>query len=136
MKIILFSILCLLVTSCDNNPMSPEPHISYLDVYLSEGVDENGFHHIPYTGSTYHTVYYQTLPQERVFWSSPDEFSISWMWQEFEQPIINYSTYADEWGNGQQLMYVSQEHIGDTLMVFGYVNAITWDYLYVIIDDN
>ena len=116
--------------------MSPEPYISYLDVYLSEDVDENGFHHIPYTGSTYHTVYYQTLPQERVFWSSPDEFSITWMWQEFVQPIINYSTYADEWGNGQQLMYVSQEHIGDTLMVFGYVNAITWDYLYVIIDDN
>jgi hypothetical protein len=131
-RLILFSIVCLLVTSCDNNPMAPD--LSFLSISLEETPDENGYYHLTYTGTSYHSVYYQTMPEERVYWTSPDEFSISWNGFEFEQPIISYSTYADEWGSGQQLFYMGEEHIGDTLMVFGYVNAIAWDYLYFIID--
>lgn len=132
-QVILFSIVCLFLTSCDDsNPMTPD--LSFLSISLQETADENGYYHIQYTGSTYHSVEYQTIPNERVYWTSPDEFSVDWMGHSFEQPIINYSTYADEWGNGQQLFYVSYEDVGDTLMVFGYVNAIAWDYLYFIID--
>ena len=134
LRMIIFGIVCLFLTSCDDgNPMAPD--LSFLSIDIQETADENGYYHIQYVGSTYHSVQYQTMPNERVYWTSPDEFSISWMGHTFEQPIINYSTYADEWGNGQQLFYVSQEHIGDTLMVFGYVNAIAWDYLYIIIDE-
>ena len=135
LRMIIFGIVCLFLTSCDgDNPMAPD--LSFLSITLQEAPDENGYYHIQYTGSTYHSVYYQTMPNERVYWSSPDEFSVDWMGHTFEQPIINYSTYADEWGYGQQLFYMSPEHIGDTLMVFGYVNAIAWDYLYFIIESD
>ena len=125
-------VLALFLVGCDDNPMLPD--LSFVDIYLQESPDENGYYHIEYTGTTYHSVYYQTMPNERVFWGSPDNFTTEWMWEEFETPIINYSTYADEWGNGQQLFYVDSESIGDTLMIYGYVNNIAWDYLYFVIE--
>jgi len=133
-RIILFSIISLLVTSCDDgsNPILPEP--SFLNIYLEDDLDENGYYHVNYNDMNYHSVDYQTLPNERVFWTSPNEFSIDWMWQEFEQPIVSYSTYADEIGIGQQLFYIDETMVGDTLMIFGYVNELAWDYLYFIVE--
>ncbi len=124
--------LALFLVGCDDNPMLPD--LSFVDIYLQESPDENGYYHIEYTGTTYHSVHYQTMPNERVFWGSPDNFTTEWMWEEFETPIISYSTYADEWGNGQQLFYIDSESIGDTLMIYGYVNNIAWDYLYFVIE--
>ncbi len=125
-------ILALFLVGCDDNPMLPD--LSFVDIYLQESPDENGYYHIEYNGTTYHSVQYQTMPNERVYWGSPDNFTTDWMWEEFETPIISNSTYADEWGNGQQLFYVNSESIGDTLMIYGYVNNIAWDYLYFVIE--
>jgi len=51
----------------------------------------------------------------RVFWSSDDFFTMIYWGREYHYPVINYSTYSDDEGSGQQLFYVYQQHIGDTL---------------------
>ena len=56
--------------------------------------DSNGYYHIDYNGTTYEHVYYQTTPDQRVFWGSEDTFTIDWMFNTYEEPIINYSTYV------------------------------------------
>ena len=129
---IFFMTMLIMLTGCTKEIPTLLDHDFEIDARLD--ADENGYYHIEYTGTTYHSVYYQTMPNERVFWGSPDNFTTEWMWEEFETPIISYSTYADEWGNGQQLFYIDSESIGDTLMIYGYVNNIAWDYLYFVIE--
>tara|TARA_B100000214_G_scaffold370481_1_gene345202 strand:- start:159 stop:551 length:393 start_codon:yes stop_codon:yes gene_type:complete len=130
MKFILL-ILTLLFVGCDN-PLEPE--ITFLNIYLDSEKDSNGYYHIDYNGTTYKHVYYQTTPNQRVRWGSEDTFSIDWMFNTYEEPIINYSTYADEWGSGQQLFYLDSEAVGDTMMIVGYINEVAWDYLYFILE--
>ena len=130
MKFIL-SILILLLVGCDN-PLEPE--ITFLSIHLDSEKDSNGYYHIDYNGTTYKHVYYQTTPNQRVYWGSEDTFSIDWMFNTYEEPIINYSTYADDWGSGQQLFYLDSEAVGDTMMIVGYINEIAWDYLYFILE--
>ena len=115
MKFILL-ILTLLFVGCDN-PLEPE--ITFLNIYLDSEKDSNGYYHIDYNGTTYKHVYYQTTPNQRVRWGSEDTFSIDWMFNTYEEPIINYSTYADDW---------------DTMMIVGYINEVAWDYLYFILE--
>jgi hypothetical protein len=55
------------------------------------------------------------------------------MFNTYEEPIINYSTYSNQYGEGQQLFYLNQEAIGDTMVIVGYINENVWDYLYFII---
>ena len=130
MKFILL-ILTLLFVGCDN-PLEPE--ITFLNIYLDSEKDSNGYYHIDYNGTTYKHVYYQTTPNQRVYWGSEDTFSIDWMFNTYEEPIINYSTYADDWGSGQQLFYLDSEAVGDTMMIVGYINEVAWDYLYFILE--
>ena len=101
---------------------------------MNSEVDSNGYYHIDYDGTTYGYVYYQTTPNQRVYWGSEDTFSINWMFNVYEEPIINYSTYANQYGGGQQLFYLSEDAVGDTLMIVGYINETTWDYLYFILE--
>ena len=130
MKFILI-VLTLLLVGCDN-PLEPE--FTFLDIHLDSEKDSNGYYHIDYNGTTYEHVYYQTTPNQRVRWGSEDTFSIDWMFNTYEEPIINYSTYADDYGSGQQLFYLDSEAVGDTLMIVGYINEIAWDYLYFILE--
>ena len=130
MKFVL-SVLILLLVGCDN-PLEPE--FTFLSIHLDSEKDSNGYYHIDYNGTTYEHVYYQTTPNQRVRWGSEDTFSIDWMFNTYEEPIINYSTYADDWGSGQQLFYLDSEAVGDTMMIVGYINEIAWDYLYFILE--
>ena len=134
MKKILLILSILLLCSCENDILGV--NFEYLDIWLDEEIDNNGYYHIEYDGNNYDTVYFLSDGYERVYWNSPNGFFVYWNNQVFEQPIVNYSTYADEWGNGQQLFYLDNTQIGDTLMIFGYVSSETWDYLYFILEDN
>ncbi len=102
--------------------------------------DSSGYFHFPYspTGtsqSDYGTVKYTTaLPTTRVFWESPDSFFVYYMYQWIGEPIINYSTYSGSDGEGQQLFYVYSNFIGDTLTIYGYINADTVDSVFVIVE--
>ena len=70
--------------------------------------------------SSYAHIKYETEPMERVFWTSPDFFTMIYWGKEFHYPIVNYSTYSDgNTGIGTQLCYIYQDHIGDTLDIIG-----------------
>ena len=108
---------------------------TFLDIHLGDNaIDDNGYHRIEYTGTTYHHVYYRTDPNQRVFWDSPDSFDVMWQGRIFTQPIINYSTYANEYGDGTQLFYLAEDNVGDTLMIYGYVDNLAHDYIYIIVE--
>tara|TARA_Y100001963_G_C6420277_1_gene282391 strand:- start:83 stop:481 length:399 start_codon:yes stop_codon:yes gene_type:complete len=132
MKFILI-ILTLLLFSCDDNPLID---FRFLDIYLQDEIDENGYYHIEY-GNSYHHVYTFTEPYERIKWGTNSYFYVEdWMGNLYEEPIIQYSIYADEYGNGQQIFALYDAEPGDTLMIYGYINFTIYDYLYLIIDEE
>ena len=120
-KIILI-LITLLLTSCDNNIMTPQTEEGYLSLHMNTDTDNNGFYLVDYPDwevHSYTSVQYETLPYTRVFWTSEDTFTAEHWGQEIIEPIINFSTYSDDNGLGQQMIYLYQDFIGDTLMVYG-----------------
>jgi hypothetical protein len=113
-------ILSLLLISCDNNVLTPDT--GYLDLHMSGNQDENGFYTFDYPdlqSNSYTAVYYETLPYTRVFWTSVDSFTVYHWGEEITEPIINFSTFSNGDGTGQQMIYLYPDFIGDTLMVYG-----------------
>ena len=128
---------------CDNMSESCIDIHSVFKQFDALAMDSNGYYHFSYnpTGqseSDYGTVYYMTTdPVTRVGWFSPDSFYIYHMGQIFWEPVINYSTYSGDDGEGQQLFYVNPTLIGDTLDIYGYYYYYPEiiDSVKVIIDD-
>ncbi len=140
-RIILFSIVCLFLTSCEESILGPD--FQYLSIYLDvendnlvSYKDDNGYYHIEYEPNAVYYVKYESMPNDRVFWHSPDDFSVEWMGSNFEYPIINYSTYANDYGTGAQLYYLDNTMIGDTLSIFGYLDYTMYSGLVLIVEDN
>ena len=126
-RMILSVILIFLMIGCsDNNPMAPDngPDYGtrYLEIYSTETQDKNGYYHYPYSGYNYGSIYFQTTPTTLVGWTSPDEFCIQFFEELICEPVINYQTYSDEYGQGQQNFYMSEEFVGDTLNLIGYLD--------------
>ena len=143
MKFILI-ILTLLLTGCSDdscimgcwNWEEESDLFRYLDIYLEDEIDSNGYYHIE-SGGSYHSVYTLSEPYERVKWGTDSHFYIEdHLGNTYEEPIIQYSTYADEYGNGQQIFALYDAEPGDTLMIYGYINFTIYDYLYLIIDEE
>ena len=65
---------------------------------------------------------YDTLPMTRVFWFSPDSFTVYHMGFPITEPIVNFSTYAGSDSTGQTFIYLQQAFLGDTLSITGYIN--------------
>ena len=143
LRIILFSIVCLFLTSCNDDILGPSLNFQYVEIYLDTNHDElvmyqeeNGMYHLEYEANAVYRVHYNTTPNNRVFWHSPDDFYTEWMGQNYAYPIINYSTYADGWGEGIQLFYIDNTMIGDTLSIIGYLDYLIWDGLMFVVEDN
>lgn len=68
---------------------------------------------------SYHKVTYKTNVLDYVSWSSPDSFKVVFMGRTFIEPIIRYSTYPNEYGEGQQMIYISESHRNTTLTISG-----------------
>ena len=114
--------------------------------------DTSGYYHftyIPtgnYSNSDYGTVKYSNeIPVTRTFWESPDSFWVFHQNQWIGTPIIDNSTYSDDDGYGQQLFYIYEPFIGDTLSIYGYIchentfgdcssNYLVKDSVFVIIE--
>mgnify|MGYP001219292776 FL=1 len=131
--IILSLILGLFTIGCENS-MGPEIDDEFLDVYSTEQIDKNGYYHYPYTGFNYGSIYFETTPMTLVGWTSPDEFCIQFFDELICEPVINYQTYSREDGSGQQNFYMSEEFIGDTLNLVGYLNTEIVTEIKVIIE--
>ena len=136
-------ILSFLTMGCDydsllnSNTIKPDSYSSPFRLYMDYEVDQNGFYHKTYpTGSTssYGKVFVETLPIKRVFWSSPNMFETYYQEQWFSTPIIQYSTFSSSDGIGQQLFYIYEKFIGDTLTIIGGLSDNSWDYVQIIID--
>ena len=116
--------ILLLIYSCGkNNITSPQdtPPSTALELY-TEYDYEDGYYRLQYplnATSSYGRVHYNTEPITRVFWTSTDSFTFIYWGQEITEPVINYSTYSDADGEGQQLFYLYPQHIGDTLDLYG-----------------
>ncbi len=113
--------------------------------------DANGYYHFTYipTGnydSDYGTVkYFNEIPVTRTFWESPDSFWVYHQNQWIGTPIIDNSTYSGDDGYGQQLFYIYEPFVGDTLSIYGYIchennfgdcssNYLVKDSVFVIIE--
>ena len=115
-------ILILLLIGCSDYNSEREP--SSLSVYMDLPV-VNGYYVYDYPNelvNSYTSVRYNTDEITRVFWTSSDSFTIEHQGYPITEPIINYSTYSDNNGNGKQLVYLYQNHIGDTLDIIGCVD--------------
>jgi len=80
--------------------------------------------------SSYFKVDYNSLPTQRVYWTSPDAFytiqfvgSTDTIWT----PVVNFSTYSDDDGTGHQMVYVNSTLIGDTLNIIGKINEVSYE---------
>ena len=106
-------------------------------VYMEYPNDEHGYYPFTYpkgSNSSYGRVYCETLPTQRVFWYSPNEFQTYHQQQWFSTPIIQYSTYTSNDGIGNQLFYVYELFVGDTLIIMGGLSDENYDYVELIID--
>ena len=76
--------------------------------------------------SSYFKVDFTSLPQERIYWDSPDMFYVildiynDTIWD----ACVNYSTYANDEGAGHQMVCVHPTLIGDTLNLIGVINDL------------
>ena len=106
-----------------------------LDLWMDLPI-KNGHYEFDYPTnrpSSYTRVMYETKPMGRVFWTSPDSFTIVHFGIPITEPIINYSTYADgETGQGQQLIYIYSSHIGDTLNVIGCIGNVCEEIEFIV----
>ena len=85
--------------------------------------------------NSYFAIKYNTTQYQRIFWESPDMFYVI-MWQDtIWTPVVDYSTYADEEGNGKQIIYVNDTLIGDTLNIYASTNNNTKEIKIVIHPD-
>jgi len=123
-------VIGLLLISCsDLDLIFNEPPIEeedgFLELYMNTNQDENGYYLVDYpdlSDNSYTAVYYKTSPYTRVYWTSPDSFTVYHWGEAITEPIINYSTYSSSDSTGQQMIYLYQEFINDTLTVVGYIN--------------
>jgi len=108
-----------------------------LEVYMNLPMTSDGYYIFDYPNESPHTytsVEYISAPMERVFWYSEDFYCVTFMWNEICEPIINYSTYTAEDSSGKQMIYIYQDHIGDTLSVWGCATDVC-DGVYFIVTE-
>jgi len=134
-------LIALLIVGCDiltkNSDIPTVLDTTTLNIYMDLELDNNGYYLFDYpneSNNSYTYVKYITNPITRIFWTSPDSFTIVHQGFPITNPIINYSTYSDDNGNGQQMIYVYQEHIGDTLEVIGVYSDNVWDSVKFIVE--
>ena len=120
-------LLVFLVVGCEGIKSS-EPYSKYIPV-LEIGMDlpttNDGYYVFDYPNNrphTYTSVEYISSPMERVFWFSPDSFTVYHMGYPITEPIINYSTYSRDDGSGRQMIYLNRSMIGKRLLVYGCIN--------------
>ena len=130
MKWIKFIILSLVFISCEKDEINtlPTPFLK-----VSTELDYNNDHYIfnyPVgLNNSYFKVDVQTLPMERVYWDSPDEFYVV-LWNDtIWDSCVNYSTYSDDDGKGHQIVYVNPQFIDDTLNVLANIYSLDNDLI-------
>ena len=100
------------------------PDDEILELYMNQPFDGENYL-VDYDSPKNHwyvSVEFESLPKTRVFWSSPDSFTIYHNGYPITNPIVNYSSYARDDGSGKQMVYLNRSMIGKRLSVVGCVN--------------
>ena len=72
---------------------------------------------------SFHTsVKYLTTPATKVFWTLPDGNTIYNQNSPITESTINYFTYSKDDGSGEQIIYLNENMLNDTLTVIGCLN--------------
>ena len=129
----LITLLTLFITIGCEKEFHQDISNTFLEIYSDLEYDGTVyiFNYPDNATNSYFKVNYNSLPVQRVYWDSPDEFYVV-MWQDTVwTPVINYSTYSDDDGIGHQMVYVNPTLIGDTLNIIGtiYEEGITKEIL-------
>ena len=124
-------VIILLISGCENIHPKLEPEDQdepSLTLWMELPTNPDGIYEFQYPTnktSSYTSVHYETSPMGRVFWFSPDSFTIVFQGIPITQSVVNYSTYADgETGLGKQLIYIYPPHINDTLNIIGCIEDV------------
>jgi len=134
-KLVVLFILLFLI-SCEKEPDSFWENVhSYGDYHLTIGSDleYDGevyiFNYPEGNSDSYFKINFNSSPYQRVYWESPDEY-ITVMWSDTTwTPVVNYSTYADDNGEGHQMVYVNPTLIVDTLNIIGVIADLFYNPL-------
>lgn len=115
-----------------------EVEIEEYSLSLYMNVDqENGFYKVKYPigrPNYYTSVYVMSHPNIFIDWYSDDEYCLNWMYQTLCEPIIQYSTFTRTDGSGQQMIYLTEDFIDDTLSVIGCIGGEICEEVYFIIE--
>ena len=95
-----------------NNPKVDDGSL-YLVDYPKKDCDRISFHA---------SVKYLTTPATRVFWTLPDGNTIYNQNSPITESTINYFTYSKDDGSGEQIIYLNENMLNDTLTVIGCIN--------------
>ena len=141
--LIIFFIFNLIHSECQNNDIPCVSIESINKQFNPLKIDSSGFYHFDYPDNIkknpkdYGTIFYKTSePLTRIAWFTPDSMSYEMYGREFWEPIIQFSTYSGNNGEGRQLFYVNSDLIGDTLSIYAYYysNKEIVDSVRIIID--
>ena len=95
-----------------NNPKVDDGSLYLID-YPKKDCDRISFHA---------SVKYLTTPATRVFWTLPDGNTICNQNCPITESTINYFTYSKDDGSGEQIIYLTENMLNDTLTVIGCLN--------------
>jgi len=122
---ILLLLLGFVFASCEKENFEdlPNPN-TFLEI--SSELEYNGevyiFKYPEQAPNSYFKVDYNSLPTQRVYWSSPDMFYVVIFNDTIWTEVVNFSTYSDDEGIGHQMVYVNPTLIGDTLNIIGLID--------------
>ena len=68
------------------------------------------------------SVKYLTTPATRVFWTLPDGNTIYNQNSPITESTINHFTYSKDDGSGEEIIYLNENMLNDTLTVIGCLN--------------
>ena len=118
---ILISLVSFQLGCEDKREFPHHPHFLHL---MMDTPKIGNIYQLKYPPYNYTSIDYQTLPNRYVKWTSVDSFVINHMGFPIKEPIINYTTFSREDGSGKQMIYLSRDFIGDTLMVRGCMGKV------------
>jgi len=133
--------ILLLIFSSGCEDLSQNSPKLFLQLSTSLELIQEGVYSFAYPTNSPHSyirINIVSNPLNRVFFNSPDSFTISHMGREIITPVVNYSVYVRDDSTSRQFVYIYPPHVGKTLSVYAIAedrdgNQIS-DSLFVQID--
>jgi len=122
-------LLIFILIGCDY-PTDSEPDLQedlFLILYMNDSKD-GSLYLVDYPQKdcdriSFHTsVKYLTTPATKVFWTLPDGNTIYNQNSPITESTINYFTYSKDDGSGEEIIYLNENMLNDTLTVIGCLN--------------